>query len=152
MHSVALPALHAISLFTTLSTRRTFANALGANGGVISRVVQDPESPLNMRPISVFPASAQARPDGEDDDVDDGGQKSVTQTSSSGGGGGVGVGVGRKGRKNVPLVVRVDQEREVTYDVRTSSDEDFLAHESRTRRTIGGTQRDSLDELPSGRV
>ncbi|GAA5965743.1 hypothetical protein JCM8115_000910 [Rhodotorula mucilaginosa] len=146
----ALPALHAISLFTTLSTRRTFANALAANGGVISRVVQDPESPLNMRPISVFPVSAHARPDGDDDD-DDGGQKSVTQTSSSGGGGGGGGG-GRRGRRNVPLVVRVDQEREVTYDVRTSSDEDYLAQESRGRRTIGGTRRDSLDELPSGRV
>ncbi|GAA5979256.1 hypothetical protein JCM10908_002857 [Rhodotorula pacifica] len=129
---VVLPALHCISLFTTLSTRRTFANALGSNGGgVISPMVHDPESPVNMRPVSGFPSSTQVRFD------DEAGQKStMSQTSSSGGGGG-------RGRRNVPLVVRVEQEREVTYDVRSSSDEDFLAQDMHSRRTIGGTPRES---------
>lgn len=134
---VVLPALHAISLFTTLSTRRTFANALGANGGVVSKVARDPESPIDLRPASAFLNNMPIRAD----DDDENGQKSMSQTSSNGGG----LGVGGRGRRNVPLVVRVDQEREVTYDIRSSSDEDFLAHETRGRRTIGGTRRDSFD-------
>ncbi|GAA5878596.1 hypothetical protein JCM3774_004076 [Rhodotorula dairenensis] len=136
---VVLPALHAISLFTTLSTRRTFANALGANGGVISKVAHDPESPIDLRPASAFLNNMPIREDKDDEN----GQTSVSQNSSHGGGGGGGG--GGRGRRHIPLVVRVDQEREVTYDVRSSSDEDFLAYEARGRRTIGGTRRDSFD-------
>lgn len=128
--TVLLPGLHAISLFTTLSTRRTFANALGMNGGVVSPMVHDIELPHEMRRGSAFHSTTQVRAE------DDAG-KSMSQTSSVGGG------AGRGGRRPpVPLVVKVEQERQITYDVRSDSDEDFLARESRGRRTIDGSPRD----------
>ncbi|BGP53327.1 hypothetical protein JCM8202_000059 [Rhodotorula sphaerocarpa] len=128
---VLLPGLHAISLFTTLSTRRTFAEALGRNGGaVVTPLVFDAESPREMQQIPDLNSSRADRPDDE-------GQKSST---SSGGGW---ASLSRTRRNPIPLVVKVEQEQEVTYDVRSSSEADFLAREARERRTIGGTPRDS---------
>lgn len=93
-------------------------------------LVFDAESPREMQQIPDLNSSRADRPDDE-------GQKSST---SSGGGW---ASLSRTRRNPIPLVVKVEQEQEVTYDVRSSSEADFLAREARERRTIGGTPRDS---------
>ncbi|BGO89080.1 hypothetical protein NBRC10512_003825 [Rhodotorula toruloides] len=116
-----LPPLHGISLYTTLSTRRTIAASLGAPGGVISLTPSANIPSLsagmreNARPtIASRLASLRAgRSHGSTNQTGQGGQGSGFDTSSTGS-----AGVNVKGYRKThgPLEVKVERESEVTYD------------------------------------